>query len=234
MRNAWKSYAVEETGAVTVDWVVLTAALVGLGIAVMAVLTGGLRQQSGDVRDMMQRDDLILTRFARAVEETGVLGALFGEDFSTGPGRWSGGPVVDAEGFGEILQIGPNGRVSMSVDVPPGAASATVAFDLIGANDLSGVSAIISIDDRDVAIYTDDHGNITTSEPATSGITVTRDQQYTNSHMGAGDVGADSRARYTLTIDDPAAQFSVAVRSTSDRPLSEEYFAIDDVDVRAD
>ena len=33
--NAFKSFANDEAGAVTVDWVVLTAAIVGLGIVVM-------------------------------------------------------------------------------------------------------------------------------------------------------------------------------------------------------
>lgn len=37
-----------ENGAVTVDWVVLTAAIVGLGLAVMAVVTGGVADLSGD------------------------------------------------------------------------------------------------------------------------------------------------------------------------------------------
>lgn len=34
-----KNFAKSESGAVTVDWVVLTAALVGLGLAVMAVVS---------------------------------------------------------------------------------------------------------------------------------------------------------------------------------------------------
>ena len=37
-----------ESGAVTVDWVVLTAALVGLGLAVMAVVSGGAENLSED------------------------------------------------------------------------------------------------------------------------------------------------------------------------------------------
>ena len=39
----------DEYGAVTVDWVVLTAALVGLGLAVMAVVSGGVENLSGDI-----------------------------------------------------------------------------------------------------------------------------------------------------------------------------------------
>ena len=37
-----KSFANDEAGAVTVDWVVLTAAIVGLGIVVMTSVGGGI------------------------------------------------------------------------------------------------------------------------------------------------------------------------------------------------
>ena len=41
MLNFIKTFRADEDGAVTVDWVVLTAAIVGLGIAVMASVSGG-------------------------------------------------------------------------------------------------------------------------------------------------------------------------------------------------
>ncbi len=37
-----KTFSKDESGAVTVDWVVLTAAIVGLGIAVIAAVSGGV------------------------------------------------------------------------------------------------------------------------------------------------------------------------------------------------
>ena len=40
--NVFKSFANDEAGAVTVDWVVLTAAIVGLGIVVMNSVGGGV------------------------------------------------------------------------------------------------------------------------------------------------------------------------------------------------
>ena len=40
--NVFKSFANDEAGAVTVDWVVLTAAIVGLGIIVMTSVGGGI------------------------------------------------------------------------------------------------------------------------------------------------------------------------------------------------
>ncbi|MBJ3761249.1 hypothetical protein ILP92_00595 [Maribius pontilimi] len=38
-----KTFRNDEDGAVTVDWVVLTAAIVGLGIAVLASVTSGTK-----------------------------------------------------------------------------------------------------------------------------------------------------------------------------------------------
>ncbi len=38
MKNFFKSFKSDETGAVTVDWVVLTATLVGLGVAVIGAV----------------------------------------------------------------------------------------------------------------------------------------------------------------------------------------------------
>ena len=47
--NIIKLFANDEAGAVTVDWVVLTAAIVGLGIVVMKTVGGGVETLSGNV-----------------------------------------------------------------------------------------------------------------------------------------------------------------------------------------
>jgi Flp pilus assembly pilin Flp len=44
-----KNFAASESGAVTVDWVVLTAAIVGLGLAVMAVVGAGVENLSTNI-----------------------------------------------------------------------------------------------------------------------------------------------------------------------------------------
>lgn len=40
--NIFKSFKNDESGAVTVDWVVLTAAIVGLGMLIMTTVDGGI------------------------------------------------------------------------------------------------------------------------------------------------------------------------------------------------
>ncbi len=48
-----KNFKNDESGAVTVDWVVLTAAIVGLGIAVLATVSGGVQNLSGDINKQL-------------------------------------------------------------------------------------------------------------------------------------------------------------------------------------
>ena len=42
MKNLLKTFAKDEDGAVTVDWVVLTAAIVGIALAIVAVIRTSL------------------------------------------------------------------------------------------------------------------------------------------------------------------------------------------------
>lgn len=47
--NRFDTFLNDETGAVTVDWVVLTAAIVGLGIAVLTSVSGGTRELANSI-----------------------------------------------------------------------------------------------------------------------------------------------------------------------------------------
>jgi hypothetical protein len=44
-----------EDGAITVDWTVLTGTLVGLGLAVVAVVSSGMEDLSTDISDTADR-----------------------------------------------------------------------------------------------------------------------------------------------------------------------------------
>ena len=59
-----KSFIQSEAGAVTVDWVVLTAGLVGLSLAVMGVLSTGVQQAAMSIASELS-DDIIGTLFER-------------------------------------------------------------------------------------------------------------------------------------------------------------------------
>jgi Flp pilus assembly pilin Flp len=61
-----KNFAKSESGAVTVDWVVLTAAIVGLGLAVMAVVSGGVEDLSGNISGALSNTDPLSNPFNNA------------------------------------------------------------------------------------------------------------------------------------------------------------------------
>lgn len=56
------NFTFDESGAVTVDWVVLTAGLVGLGLATMSVVSSGVEDVSKDVGSELS-GTLIYTSF---------------------------------------------------------------------------------------------------------------------------------------------------------------------------
>lgn len=56
MINLFKNFARDEDGAVTVDWVVLTAAIVGLGMVVMTTVGGGIDDLGTQVSTDMGTD----------------------------------------------------------------------------------------------------------------------------------------------------------------------------------
>ena len=51
MLNFMKNFAADESGAVTVDWVVLTAAIVGLGIAVLTSVSTGAELMADNIEE---------------------------------------------------------------------------------------------------------------------------------------------------------------------------------------
>mgnify|MGYP005841567487 CR=1 FL=1 len=50
MINFLKNFHADESGAVTVDWVVLTAAVVGLAVAAVAAVKGGVDSLASDIK----------------------------------------------------------------------------------------------------------------------------------------------------------------------------------------
>lgn len=62
--NTIRSFRKREDGAVTVDWVVLTAAIVGLGIATLAVVRGGVADLSGKIDSQLRATEPFSSSFS--------------------------------------------------------------------------------------------------------------------------------------------------------------------------
>ena len=48
-----RAFISSETGAVTVDWVVLTAAIVGMSMAVMSIVSGGVTDLALEISQIL-------------------------------------------------------------------------------------------------------------------------------------------------------------------------------------
>ncbi len=66
MLNAISQFKNDESGAVTVDWVVLTAAIVGIALAVIALVSGGVQTASSGINDELNTAGAFSNIFASA------------------------------------------------------------------------------------------------------------------------------------------------------------------------
>lgn len=58
MMNFFKNFSKDEDGAVTVDWVVLTAAVVGLGIAGVTAVNTGITDLANEIQTSLEAGDV--------------------------------------------------------------------------------------------------------------------------------------------------------------------------------
>jgi hypothetical protein len=59
MLKFFKSFRAREDGAVTVDWVVLTAAIVGLAVALIAMIATGATHQSSSIGAVLGAQEIV-------------------------------------------------------------------------------------------------------------------------------------------------------------------------------
>jgi hypothetical protein len=85
------NFAHNESGAVTVDWVVLTAAMVGLGIGATLTVTGGMADLSQDISDEMTTNAVL---FETDFSASRLVKGGFEDSTSTSAFGWGG---VDIE-----------------------------------------------------------------------------------------------------------------------------------------
>jgi hypothetical protein len=223
------TFAHDESGAVTVDWTVMTAAIVGLGIATYGVVSGGISDLSSDV-DFQLRTNHISTSFGPNL--------LASMDFSGGErGGWIGGSILSPiEALGEMLVLGPGETANVTLDVPPGSSQATLSFDLIGGDSLDNEIATITSNGTTVTLARGLHnGTMTFTTPDVEGVTVTTETISSGTNIGGAspDSWRDSVTRVTVTVDDPGETLALGMTSGANQHIGDEFFGIDNVGISA-
>jgi len=219
-------FLADENGAVATDWVVLTAGLVGLGVATIIVVSAGVENQSNDIANWLANASF----FRNAMT---VVGSF---DFSGGDmAGWVGGQVMDMGGqLGELLVLGPGQATTFLMEVPSGTQLATMTFDLVGGDSLDNSAqwgydtGTMMINGVPIAIATN-MGNqgITLEIPQIDGTTVEAVVTVNAAHLGGQDNWSDSVANVSVQVSQPTDDLQFEFVSNANQGIQDEFWGID-------
>jgi len=204
-------FLTDETGAVTIDMVVLTAGIVGLGLAVTAAVSPGVTTGSNNIANMLNGilASVVHSGQYETGDDHGWVGATL-HDF----GSTEGAQVLIPDGNGSE-------SVSQTFDLPDGATTATVSFDLLGVG---------SIDYEPVDLYID--GNRVGS--VNKSILLYENQEMANgSHVGHSWFD-ESKATMTFSVDTANPTMTVGFGSQTNEAVENEAWAFNNVSVIAE
>ncbi len=234
MLRSLTNFLHQEDGAVTVDWVVLTSATVGLGVATLAVVSGGISDLSSDTARNLGRP-FIQTAF------------ITPDDFSGGAGNWVGAGTSFVTGFGDVL--GPlkgdaNGseQVYQVFDIPGGALEFNTTFDLLSLDSIDGglvdngwgaeEGPVMYLNGQEVARARSQGGNLTWSYADVDGVTITSEVVSSNSNIGASH-WSDGINNVNIKFDDPQETVQVGFGLKANQSIADESLAVDNFTFQA-
>jgi hypothetical protein len=215
----------EESGAISVDWTVLTGGLVGLGLATVAIVANGIGSISEDVSGSVS-----------GVLADGVEALVYFGDFAEGAAGWVNGIVTDGSEFGAVL--GPYGGtggavgVESTFDIPPGTETASFTFDMLAIDSWDNEEFIVFVDGEPAASLQFQFG--------TDGVTgewVSSNPDYgfqvldvgPRGHSGYNTGWSDQGATVQLDVANPGDSVTLGFGSTLDQSREDESFAVDNV-----
>lgn len=237
-----RKFLIDDNGAVSVDYVVLTGSLAGLGLATSTVVSTGVQDLVTDIAAAMGAT-------LSATAET-VLDSF---DFSAGIGPWIGGQVMNLRNFGEVLVLGPGETTSVTLSFPEFATSGFLTFDVIAGDSLDWESAFFWLDGQLIGQLVTgaevEGGNISDGQqgsfdwvssgpnasprgtemiiPSVEGVTVTYERLDGNMDLGAQTRWTDEMIRIRVQIDNPEQTMQFSASTNTDQPIDDEFYAID-------
>ncbi|UWQ21114.1 hypothetical protein [Jannaschia sp. W003] len=224
-------FRADESGAVTVDWVVLCALVTALTVAMHDEVGAALGFFADDVTEELTESEIVREG------ETGTVGYDFDGGYG---GRWSGASPVDIDGFGFALGpiAGSGGRESVTHDfiVGSGVKVATLRFDVLSLDSLDGEDGVIYINGAEVGRVTTYNGNPVFSSSNVPGITVEARVVASNEDFGGMSGGGDDTAKdaitvITISVDDPGDSIAFGFGSTADEDVENESYALDNFQI---
>ena len=209
----YKLFIKGEDGAITADWTVVTASVVGLGAVAALVVAGGVGNMSSAIGTSM-------STLAQGEQ-----------DFTDNMGGWANGRLrAFNEEFGNVLEIGQGDSIFTTIPVPATATQATLSFDLIAGDSLDGEPANFTINGQNVLTATGQWRRdpmLSFESAGIPGVSVSTQMITGNQDLGGQARWPDGVARVTITVDDPSSELEFGISSSSNQSVEDEYYAID-------
>jgi|GEM_PF-2006827 len=235
-----KEFLASESGAVTAEWTIMTAALVGLGLASAAAVRTG----TGSLGDAISAS----LSGASVTALDGLNRMAFGDGNFLG---WSTNRTGFSEALGTFLGpfAGHEGAVTHDVILPEGATEATISFDLLLLDSWDGTSSVwsdfdaggrgdgigFSINGTEIGFSTMTNSNAGTPSGTFEMGGTTYSYELTQASSGAyfsppdgGGHWSDAVWNVTVTADNPPpGGFQFGVNGSSNQGVTDESFGID-------
>jgi Flp pilus assembly pilin Flp len=214
-------------GAVTVDYVVLAAAVTAVGLYSTDIIGVGMRSLAGTVDEELS-----------GTSTDTVVGLQYASGFDNGSEGWSGATAQEMNGIGNVL--GPientSGLPGVSRDfaIDPNATEASFAFDLYAMDDFDGDTGTVFIDGQAVGSVTVDQGVPTftaASDLAERGIIIRYTEIDKAVNLGGNPDRVDAMSNISITVknlqENPRENINFGFGSDASAGANNEYFAID-------
>lgn len=220
-------YIEDESGAVAADWVVMSAGIVGLGMAAVSTVSGGMEDLSFEIQELLANTDVGLRNAMVQV-------ASF--DFSGGVADgWVGGQVMDMGGvLGELLVLGPGESAGFLLEVPPNTGQASMSFDLVAGDSLDNSAqwgtdtATMMLNGVPVAIAVNSHDNaILVDIPQVDGTTVEALVTVESQHLGGSGNWDDAISTITIDVAEPTGNLQFEMVSDANQGIGDEFWGLD-------
>ncbi len=229
-----------EDGAVTIDWTVLTASLVGLGLAGSAAVILGTGDLSGDV-DAFLRDQEVSDGFRATLSRL-----ISFDDFENGQAPGWSVPNIDATDpdftaiLGRFGGTGGQQMVHKTFDLDPEAGFAVLEFDMhaIDTWDMENMFVYLNdevVSQRNFSTHGLDPGRQVAVNTDNPDIQVSYEVTRPAGEYGFWERGNTSSYDETVTVRmvvaNPGDQIKLGFGSSLNQPVSDESWAIDNVRV---
>ncbi|SDZ51339.1 Flp pilus assembly protein, pilin Flp [Jannaschia faecimaris] len=214
-------------GAVTVDYVILAAAVTAVTLASTDVIQNGMRSLAGTVDSELKG------------EAPGSGHAMtYSDGFDNGSQGWSGTSSANVSGIGNVLGPigGSNGAPTVSRDFAfeEGTESATFEFDLYAMDSLDNESGIIFVDGQEIGRITSNLGKATfqVADGIDPDAYIIRQTTIDDDvHLGGSSEWRDHHSNIAITVRNPNTNVNVGFGSTANQSTSDESISIDNFTV---